>query len=126
MTTLDSKIQAALASASDLPDDITEPNLVSDLIDTLHGRHSWLMKWGLVKMAFAIILMCICAYQFFMQETTMAMIAYASATIICVIAYATVFLFIWVQMNHNTTVSEIKRVELELALLAKALKDSAS
>ena len=124
MTTLDSKIQAALASASDLPDDITEPNLVSDLIDTLHGRHSWLMKWGFVKMGVAIILMCICTYQFFMQETTMGMIAYASATIICVIAYAAVFLFIWVQMNHNTTVSEIKRVELQLALLAKSLKDS--
>ena len=126
MTTLDSKIQAALASASDLPDDITEPNLASDLIDTLHGRHSWLIKWGLVKMALAIIVMCICAYQFFMQETTMAMIAYATGIVICIVAYATIFLFIWVQMNHNTTVTEIKRVELQLALLAKALKDSAS
>ena len=126
MTTLDSKIQAALASASDLPDDITEPNLASDIIDTLHGRHSWLIKWGLVKAALAFVVMCICAYQFFMQETTMAMIAYATVIVICIVAYATIFLFIWVQMNHNTTVSEIKRVELQLALLAKALKDSAS
>ena len=124
MTTLDSKIQAALASASGLPDDITEPNLASDLIDTLHGRHSWLIKWGLVKMALAFVVMCICAYQFFMQETTMAMIAYATVIVICIVAYATIFLFIWVQMNHNTTVSDIKRVELQLALLAKSLKDS--
>ncbi len=125
MTTLDNKIQAALASASDLPDDITQPNLTSDLIDTLQGRHSWLMKWGIVKMVVAVIVMVICAYQFFMQESTMAMIAYASATLLCAIAYAAIFLFIWVQMNHNTTVGEIKRVELQLALLAKAIKDNA-
>ena len=124
MNTLDSKIQAALAAASDLPDDITQPNLASDIIDTLRGRHSWLMKWGVVKMIIAVILMCFCAYQFFMQDTMMGMIAYASATIICVIGYVAVFLFIWVQMNHNTTVSEIKRVELQLALLTKAIKDS--
>ena len=60
MTTLDNKIQAALASASDLPDDITEPNLTSDLMDTLQGRHSWLMKWGIVKMVVAVIVMGIC------------------------------------------------------------------
>lgn len=125
MTTLDNKIQAALASASDLPDDITQPNLTSDLMDTLQGRHSWLMKWGIVKMVVAVIVMVICAYQFFMQESTMAMIAYASATLLCAIAYAAIFLFIWVQMNHNTTVGEIKRVELQLALLAKAIKDNA-
>ena len=45
--------------------------------------------------------------------------------LLCAMAYAAIFLFIWVQMNHNTTVGEIKRVELQLALLAKAIKDSA-
>jgi hypothetical protein len=40
MTTLGSKIQAALASAAD----ITQPNLTSDIINTLRGRHSWLIK----------------------------------------------------------------------------------
>jgi hypothetical protein len=54
----------------------------------------------------------------------MSIIAYASATIIGINAYGIVFLFIWAQMNHNSTVSEIKRVKLQLALLTKSLKDS--
>jgi CO dehydrogenase/acetyl-CoA synthase gamma subunit (corrinoid Fe-S protein) len=124
--TLDKKIQAALASATDLPDDITQPNLAEEILKTFQGRHSWLMKWGLVKMAFAIIALCFAVYQFFMQETMMAMIAYASLAIICTVAYAAIFLFIWVQMNHNTTVGEIKRIELQIALLSKQLSQDSS
>jgi hypothetical protein len=61
-----------------------------------------------------------------MQETMMAMIAYASLAIICTVAYAAIFLFIWVQMNHNTTVGEIKRIELQIALLSKQLSQDSS
>ena len=85
---------AAPASASDLRDDITQPNLTGDIINTLRGRHSWLMKWAFLEMIFAIILTRFCTYPMFLRDTMISMTAYASATIICVIAYAAVPLFI--------------------------------
>ncbi|MFT7218486.1 MAG: uncharacterized membrane protein YciS (DUF1049 family) [Candidatus Azotimanducaceae bacterium] len=121
--TLDSKIQAVLTSATDLPDDLLEPGLTKDLIDTFNGRHSWVMKWGLVKMALAAVAMVFFAYQFFQQAETMAMIAYATGAILCAVAYAAVFNFIWVQMNHNTNLREIKRLELQIALLTRSLTE---
>ena len=53
----------------------------------------------------------------------MGMIGYATETVLCKVAYATIWLFIWMQMNHNTTVREVKRLELQLMLRAKQLRD---
>lgn len=125
MDKLDQSIMAALESATDLPDHLVEPNLTDEIINTFNGRHSFLMKWAAIKAVFAVGLILFCMVQFFQQETMMAMIAYASLTILCAIAYCGVFLFIWIQMNHNVTVREIKRVELQLALLSEQLAGNA-
>ncbi len=113
---LDKRIMAALESATDLPEN-PEPDLTEEIIETFSGRHSFLMKWAAFKAVAAALMICFCIYQFFQQDSNMAMIAYASATILCAVAYAAVFLVFWIQMNHNRTVREIKRVELQLALL---------
>jgi len=76
-----------------------------------------------IKMTFMAILMIFCAVQFFQQETMMAMMAYATATIVFVVSYACIFLFLWNQMNHNSTAREIKRLELQVALLIRELKN---
>jgi hypothetical protein len=52
------------------------------------------MKWAFLEMIFAIILTRFCTYPMFLRDTMISMTAYASATIICVIAYAAVPLFI--------------------------------
>lgn len=74
-------------------------------------------------MAAVGVLALFCVVQFFQQETMMAMIAYASAAIICVVSAGSILLFLWVQMNHNTTVREIKRLELQVAILLKQLNE---
>jgi len=48
---------------------------------------------------------------------------FLSAAIRCVVIYGCVFLFIWIQMNQNTTVREVKRLELQLLRLANQLED---
>lgn len=120
---LDNQIMAALESATDLPEHLEEPGLTEEIIATFNGRHSFLMKWSAFKAVSAAVLICFCLYQFFQQDTMMALIGYAAATILCAVAYAAVFLVIWIQMNHNRTVREIKRVELQLALLAEKLAE---
>ncbi len=121
MNNLDQRIQALLKQASDLPEHIDEPSVADEIISTFKGRRSWLLKWAAVKMIAAVVFMLFFAYQFFQQDSVMAMIAFATGTLLCAFAYASVFLFVWIQMNHNNTVSEIKRLELQLAILSRKL-----
>ena len=125
MNELDTKIQKALQAATELSGPITEPSFTDELMATFHGRHSWLMVGGWIKMAVAGLLFYICAYQFFQQETMMAMIAYATTAVICIVTAATIMLFVWIQMNHNTTVREVKKLELQIALMTHELRQQA-
>jgi len=123
MNQLDKRIQEALQAASELPESIDETTLLQDILDTFQGKHRGLMIITGIKMAVTVVLMLFCIFQFFQQETMMAMMAYATAAVFCVVAYACIFLFLWNEMNHNTTAREIKRLELQVALLIRELKD---
>jgi Flp pilus assembly protein TadB len=123
MNQLDKRIQEALQAASELPESIDETTLLQDILDTFQGKHRGLMIITGIKMAVVAFLMLFCIVQFFQQETMMAMMAYATATVVFVVSYACIFLFLWNQMNHNTTAREMKRLELQVALLIRELKD---
>jgi Na+/proline symporter len=120
---IDQQTQEALQIASELPESADETTLTQDILDTFKGKHRFLMTISWIKMAVVTVLMCVCVYQFFQQDTIMAMIAYASVTIIFVISYAAIFIFLWSQMNHNTSTRDIKRLELQVALLIRELKN---
>lgn len=126
MNKLDHQIQAALKAASDLPEQIPEPTLSEELLEALNGRHQFLMKWGFIKAVVAASLMLFCIWQFFQQQELMLMIAYATATLLCAVAYSAVANFIWIRMNHNTTIREVKRLELQLALLTQQLQQQSN
>ena len=121
MNSLDQQIQDALRVASDLPELAEEPTLTQEFLDVFQGKNRVIIFFTWVKMAAAGILMYVCIYQFFQQESMMAMIAYATATIIFGLVAASIMLFLWVKVNHNKTTREIKRLELQVALLVREL-----
>ena len=123
MNELDSRIQAALEAATDLSGPIPEPTFTDEILETFQGRHRWLMILSLVKTGLVGLLLCFCVYQFFQQETMMAMIAYASMMVICIVGYTCLMLLLWIQMNHNTIAREIKWLELQLLMLVKHFKE---
>jgi phosphotransferase system glucose/maltose/N-acetylglucosamine-specific IIC component len=123
MNQLDKRIQEALQAASELPESIDETTLLQDILDTFQGKHRGLMIITGIKMAVVGVLMLLCIFLFFQQETMMAMMAYATATVVFTVSYGCIFLFLWSQMNHNTTEREIKRLELQVALLIRELKN---
>ena len=122
MNDLDVKIRQALQAATELPDAIPEPSLTDEFLATFKGRHSFLNISGAIKMVVAGLIFYFCVYQFFQQETTTGMLAYATAALICMATACTTMLWLWVQMNHNTTVREIKKLELQMALLTAELQ----
>ena len=54
----------------------------------------------------------------------MAMIAYASATIICVVSAGCMLLFLWVDLNHKATQRQLKRLELHLSMINRQLSEA--
>ncbi len=122
MNELDAKIRQALQAATELPDSIPEPSLTEELMGTFKGRHSFLNISGAIKMVVAGLIFYFCIYQFFQQDSIMGMLAYATAALICMGVACTTMLWLWVQMNHNTTVREVKKLELQLALLTQELQ----
>ncbi len=124
MNDLDAKIRQALQAATDLPDGVVEPTLTEELLSTFKGRHRLLNISSAFKMIIAGLIFYCCIYLFFQQDTVMAMIAYATAVLICFGVASTTMLWLWVQMNHNTTTREIKKLELQLALLTHELQQN--
>lgn len=122
MNELDSRIQAALQAATDLDGPLPEPTFTKEILETFHGQQGWLLVLSAIKAVFAGALFYFCIYQFFQQESTMAMLAYGFAATMCVVVYGCVFLLLWIQMKHNTTTRELKRLGLQIALMTKQLQ----
>ena len=126
MNELDDRIQAALNAATDLSEPLPDPTFAEEILESFQGRYRLLMITSWIKMIAVAFLTAFFVFQFFQQETMMAMIAFASAAIMSVVSAACLVLFLWVQMNHNTTVREVKRLETQIALLIRQLKDKES
>jgi len=122
MNDLDTRIAQLLRQSSAAAPDTDDMTLREEILATFRGRHRTLMIPTVIKMVVAGLLFYACVWQFFRQDAMMPLIAWASAAIICVIVAATTLLFLWSQLNHNMTVREIKRLEVQCALLARALE----
>ena len=97
------------------------PSLIEELIETLNGRHRFLLRAAVAKAIAASILLVICVIQFFDQQTTMAMIAWATGATMCVVGLCAVKIYFWMQVDRVAINRDLKQVELQLALLTATL-----
>ena len=118
---LDAQIKAALQHESNTPFTGQIATIIEEVSQTFSGQHRILLLWSVAKMVGAVILAIFSVYQFFQQESMMALIAYAALAIICVIVEATIFLTIWISIQNNNRQRDIKRLELQVALLSDKL-----
>ncbi len=122
MKNLDKKIESALNDATRSIGITDEPTVLEDIVGTFQGQYKGLMVIAGVKMAAAAVLTVFSIYQFFQQESQMAMIAYASLAIVCTLTYCVIYLTFWISLNKHTTDREVKRLELQIALLIHKLE----
>ena len=126
MSDLDSRIKSALESASDeslyIGDEIK--SLYRDITATFTGRYRVLLTIAWLKMIVIMILGGICIYLFFVEEDLKFMLAYGFAVVICFSSMITIAIFLWQEITKNNTSREIKRLELQIALLIDYLKEN--
>ena len=113
MNELDQRIQTLLEEATNSTPHDT-PTLADELIDLFNGRNRQLMRLAAIKMVVAGLLFYFCCYQFFQQDDLRPMLAYATGAVIFVVIASATILYLWMQLNHNTTRRELKRLEMRL------------
>ncbi len=80
-----------------------------------------LMVWVYIFVFFGLTIMT--AVQFFKVETTREMIAWAIGFVFCINAVAMLKMWYFMEMNKNAVTREVKRLELQIARLAKRLSE---
>lgn len=127
MNELDKKIREALSQQdAELFDEIGgEQSLLEMGIGIFHGRNRrWVFFSMFLTLAFTVLTF-VCVVKFFSAEnpTTRELIAWATGSIVCMLATAMLKLWFWMEMNKNAVTREVKRLELQIARLAKRLSE---
>ena len=100
-------------------DELEEQNLIGKIGEVYRGKLGWLAIIMNVVMVLMFMAFIYCIVQFFNTENTNEIIKLASAGFLCMIAIGMLKLFVWMQMDKNDILRELKRLELQLATLSR-------
>ena len=100
-------------------DELEEQNLIGKIGEVYKGKLGWLAAIMNVVSLLMFITFVYCIVQFFNTENTKELIKWASAGFLSMIAIGMLKLFVWMQMDKNDILREFKRLELQIATLAR-------
>jgi len=115
---IDELIKEALtAEEAKFYDDLGEQGLIGKLGGIHKGKLGWLaILMNIVHLlVFGIFVYCI--VQFFDTEETNVIIKWTAAGFLCLVFMGMIKLFMWMQMDKNDILRELKRIELQIAIL---------
>ena len=102
-------------------DELEEQNLIGKLGETLKGKTGWLViVMNIMNLVF-FVLFIYCCVQFFKVDETDGLIQWAVAGFLCWSFMAFIKLYIWMQMDKNDILRELKRLELQVSVLSNKL-----
>lgn len=102
-------------------DELEEQNLIGKLGEVYKGKIGWLAMIMNVVLLVIFGLFIYCIVQFFGSNETNDLIKWASAGFLCIIVMSMLKLYIWMQMDKNDILREMKRLELQVATLSNKL-----
>jgi len=98
-----------------------DPPLFDLMLESFRGRRRWVNAFAFLS-SFAVLgLAIVAAYQFFLAESTRAMIAWATGFLWFVAWVAMLKVWFWLEIQKNSVTCEIRRLELQVANLSRQL-----
>ncbi|WP_297793489.1 DUF6768 family protein [uncultured Eudoraea sp.] len=117
---IDELIKATLSKEeSAFYDDLEEQNLIGKIGEVYKGKLGWLAAIMNVVHLLMFMAFIYCIFQFFSTDNTNELIKWASAGFLSMIVMGMLKLFVWMQMDKNDILRELKRLELQIAMLNK-------
>lgn len=105
-------------------DDLEEQNLIGKIGEVYKGKLGWLAAIMNVVHLLMFMAFIYCIVRFFNTDSTNELIKWASAGFLSMIAMAMLKLFVWMQMDKNDILRELKRLELQISTLGRMQKES--
>jgi hypothetical protein len=121
---IDELIKKALtAEEAAFYDELEEQNLMGKLGEVYKGKLGWLAAIMNVVLLLVFLLFIYCLIQFLNTDVTNELIMWSAAGFLCMLSVGMLKLFVWMQMDKNDILRELKRLELQTAVLMGQTKE---
>lgn len=104
-------------------DHLDEQNMLQMFGGVFDGKNKWLIVIMNVMTFVALGFLIYCIVQFMNAEDTNMLIKWAAGGMICIMMMSMIKVFIWMQMDKNSVIRELKRLELQVSVLASKLSE---
>lgn len=105
-------------------EELEEKNLFGKITDVYKSKMGWLaIVMNIVHLSIFVFFVY-SLVQFFDAETTRDMIIWSSAGFLSMIFMAMMKLYVWMQMDKNDILRELKRIELQISVLSQKNSNS--
>jgi len=120
MTEIDDAIRAAMSAedADMLERYRSDQTLTAQVLGTLGGEFRWLNRGGWIAGFVLFGLGAACAWRFVRSDDLQAMILWGAGLALATVGLAMIKVWFWMELHHNRTMRELKRLELQIARLA--------
>ena len=102
-------------------DELEEQNLIQMLGGVFKGKLGWLVVIMNVVTVIVFGLFIYCAIQFFNSDDTNELIKWAVGGTFCMIVIGMLKVFVWMQMDKNSIIREMKRLEFQVSIISSKL-----
>lgn len=102
-------------------DELEEQNLIQMLGGVFKGKLGWLVVIMNVVTVIVFGLFIYCAIQFFNTDDTNELIKWAVGGTFCMIVIGMLKVFVWMQMDKNSIIREMKRLEFQVSIISSKL-----
>lgn len=118
MEDIDKMIREALSEEeAQFYEDLNEPDVLEKLGEVYKGRLGWLAWIINVVMLLLLVLFIYSLVHFINAIQTLEMVRWATAGIFSLLALGILKLYFWMQMDKNDLKRELKRIELQIAIM---------
>lgn len=98
--------------------ELEEKNLFGKIGEVYKGKMGWLaIVMNILHLVF-FVLFVFCIVRFFEVEPLRDLIIWGAGGFICIIFMCMMKLYVWMQMDKNDILRELKRIELQISVLA--------
>ncbi|WP_422080830.1 DUF6768 family protein [Ulvibacterium sp.] len=102
-------------------DQLEEQDLFGKMGGVYKSKLGWLAILMNIVHLIVFALFVYCVVQFFNTTDTNSLIKWCSGGFLCMIVMGMLKLFVWMQMDKNDMLRELKRLELQIAALSHRL-----
>ena len=102
-------------------DNLEEQNIFQMVIGIFKGKNKWVMLLMNIMTLVFFGLFIYCVVQFFEVETTKEQLKWWFGSVVFILGVSMLKVFAWIQMDKNALLREMKRLELQIASLARKI-----